>query len=65
MVIQNFELELTLKNIEIPYLLLSFSHRPPIWIFYIVFDNITFAQNVTASNLSYLLYITYFGESDV
>ena len=40
-VIHNFELDFTFKNIEISYLLFSFLHCNFILIFYIFFDNIT------------------------
>jgi hypothetical protein len=67
LVIHNLDLDFTFKNIEVLYLLFSFLHC----IFFLFstyfFDNITLCtnlQNVTLSNMSHLVYITLYGETD-
>ena len=66
-VIHNFELDFTFKNIEVSCLLFSFLHCNFLFVFYLFFDNITLCtnlQNVTLSNMSHLVYITLYGETD-
>jgi hypothetical protein len=63
----NFQLDFTFKNIEVFNLLFSILHCNFILIFYLFFDNITLCtnlQNVTISNMSHLVYITLYGETD-
>ena len=64
--IHNFELDFTFKNIEFLYLLF-FYIVILFWFSTYFFDNIklcTNPQNVTLSNMSHSVYITIFGEID-
>ena len=66
-VIQAFEFDFILENIEFSSLLFSTEHCNFCFFSTYFLDNITFyinLLNVTSSNMSHLVYFTHFGETD-